>query len=54
LADNLPDQLHAFGAFIEQNDVVFNAAGPGRLYSGPGMNKIISQNEGVVLIVKNP
>jgi hypothetical protein len=41
------------GAFIEQNDFVFNVGGAGRFCSSRGSNEIPSQNEGVGLIVKN-
>jgi hypothetical protein len=41
------------GAFIEQSDFVFNGGVAKRFCSSRGSNEIPSQNEGVVLIVKN-
>jgi hypothetical protein len=42
-----------FSAFIQQNNVVFNAGVARRFCPRRGASQISSQNEGVVLIVKN-
>jgi hypothetical protein len=43
----------AFGDFIKQNNVLFNAGATRRFDASPSTNRISSQNEGVVPIVKN-
>jgi hypothetical protein len=50
------DLLDGFGPaalFIEQNNVAFNAEGARGLCSSRGTNRIPSQNEGVIRIVKS-
>jgi hypothetical protein len=49
----LPDAFASFGAYIKQNDVVFNTGGGRAPPRAAGLNQIPSQNERAVLIVKN-
>jgi hypothetical protein len=53
LARSATRQICASGAFIKQSGVVFNVKVAAPFYPRPGADGILSQIEGLALIVKN-